>query len=337
MHLLLIPLLRILSDGKFHAGSDLAHQLGVSRATVSNALKTASAVSVEVFKVRGRGYQLPNPPDWLAVEQVRHHLSAASREFAVEIVDVIDSTNSALLRAERPSAAPYCLAAEFQLAGRGRRGRHWLATLGGSLTCSLRWPFNQSMATLAGLSLAVGVGLLRALRHFHVTDAQLKWPNDVLWREHKLAGILIEVQGEANGPSLAVIGIGINLRLPVETRSQIDQEVTDLYEILGHAVSRNALLAELLNQLQYAISEFEAHGLKHLRQEWLAAHAHAGQALCVTLANGSTLTGVVDGLNPQGALLLKNASGHVLTVHSGDIQLLRQQKPDAITMPLGQE
>ncbi len=324
MHPLLIPLLRILSDGKFHAGSDLAQQLNISRATVSNILKSATAVSIQVFKVRGRGYQLPETPDWLDADLIHRQLKPGTSNFVIEVVDNIDSTNTALLRAAGHAPHRHCLAAEFQHAGRGRRGRAWVAALGGSLTCSVRWRFSQGIGALAGLSLATGVALLRCLHQFGVSDAQLKWPNDLLWQGRKLAGILIEVQGEANGPSLAVIGIGINLRIPAALRNQVDQAITDLHEILGQPVSRNALLSSLLNQLELALTEFETHGLQHLRHEWNAGHAHAGQALCVTLSNGDTLTGIAEGLSAQGALLLRDSGGKQLAVHSGEVHLARQ-------------
>jgi BirA family biotin operon repressor/biotin-[acetyl-CoA-carboxylase] ligase len=326
VHLLLIPLLRILSDGKFHAGSELAQNLGVSRATVSNALKTADTLSVSVFKVRGRGYQLPHPPEWLDAEAVRQQLGLLARDVRLEVVDTIGSTNSTLLRESTTHC--HCLAAEYQYAGRGRRGRQWFAALGGSLSFSMRWRFNQGMGALAGLSLAVGVAVLRTLHQFDLTEVRLKWPNDLLWREKKLAGILIEAQGDANDSSIAVIGIGINLHIPNETRERIDQPITDLQEIAGHTLPRNMLLGTLIQQLVLALQEFEAHGLVHLSQEWNAAHAYSGQPLCVTLANGDALNGSAEGINHQGELLLKLANGKVIAIHSGEVQLARPSYQD---------
>ncbi len=324
MHHQLIPLLRILSDGKFHAGSELAQQLDISRATVCNALKSASDVGIRLYKVQGRGYQMPVIPDWLDATQIRAGLRGEASGFTIEIVDSIESTNTALLRAPEPATHRHCLLAEYQHAGRGRRGRSWLASLGGSVTCSVRWRFQQGIGALAGLSLAVGVALLRCLDALGARDLKLKWPNDLLWQDRKLAGILIEVQGEANGPSVAIIGIGINLRLPDSLRNTIEQPVTDLTEAIGHPVARNALLSDLLNALDTVMREFEASGLSQLRHEWSAAHAHAGQTLQVTLANGHLITGAACGLTPWGALLLQDDNGAEIAVHSGDVQLARK-------------
>ena len=267
---------------------------------------------------------MPVIPDWLDATQIRAGLRGEASGFTIEIVDSIESTNTALLRAPEPATHRHCLLAEYQHAGRGRRGRSWLASLGGSVTCSVRWRFQQGIGALAGLSLAVGVALLRCLDALGARDLKLKWPNDLLWQDRKLAGILIEVQGEANGPSVAIIGIGINLRLPDSLRNTIEQPVTDLTEAIGHTVARNALLSDLLNALDTVMREFEASGLSQLRHEWSAAHAHAGQTLQVTLANGQLITGAACGLTPWGALLLQDDNGAEIAVHSGDVQLARK-------------
>ncbi len=323
MHTLLIPLLRTLSDGKFHSGATLAREFGVSRANICNVLKGAAPVGLTLHKIAGRGYQLPSMPDWLSSATVRELLDQRGIDFCVEIVDSIDSTNAALLRSDSGAPHRYCLAAEIQYAGRGRRGRVWHSTLGGSLTCSIRWSFTQGIAALAGLSLAVGVALIRTLREFGIADAQLKWPNDILWQQRKLAGILIEVQGETNGAAVAVIGIGINLRLPPEVRANIDQAVTDLDEILARPIARNQLLATLLHQLSTVMTEFELHGLNQLRHEWLNAHAHADKAVRITLANGGELTGRIAGLAQTGALLLQTDDDKQIAINSGEVQLAR--------------
>lgn len=323
MHNLLIPLLRALSDGKFRSGAALAEQFGVSRATVCNVLKSAETTGVAVHKIPGRGYRMPTAPDWLAASVIRDLLEIYRTPYSVEIVDSIDSTNAALLRTSLDGPHRHCLAAEFQSAGRGRRGRVWHSVLGGSLTCSVRWRFNQGIAALGGLSLAVGVAMIRTLHEFDISDVQLKWPNDLLWQQRKLAGILIEVQGEANGPSVAIIGIGINLRLPPRSRADIDQSIADLADISEKTISRNQLLASLLHHLGAVMIEFEQRGLENLRREWLQAHAHNGQLIRIAMANGNELTGHITGLAQNGALLLRTADDSKITVSSGEVQRAR--------------
>ena len=199
--------LRLLADGEFHSGEALARTLRVSRTTVWKALQGLEEWGVTLFKVHGRGYRLVTPVDWLDVQQINRHLGAHQEELQVHVVDTVDSTNSLLL-AEAQAGAPsgLAVAAELQTRGRGRRGRGWHTGLGDALTFSLLWRFRQGVGALHGLSLAVSVALVRALRALGATEAMVKWPNDVLWRQHKLAGVLIEVQGGAAGPSAAVIG-----------------------------------------------------------------------------------------------------------------------------------
>lgn len=321
MHSQLLPILRILSDSRFHTGAEIARELGTSSATVSNALQTTDMLGISIYKVRGRGYRLPSPPEWLQSHQVHNLLHPAANNVYVDIQDCTDSTNSALL--QDSSRHQHCMAVEHQLSGRGRRGRQWLSPLGGSLTCSLRWHFQHGMAALSGLSLAVGVVVLRTLHQFSITDAQMKWPNDVLWHNKKLAGILIEVQGDAHDSSVAVMGIGLNVHLPTDIRQQIDQSVTDLREIVGHSISRNALLASLINHWVNVLHEFEQHGLLHLSEEWNAAHAYHQQEVTVTLANQESLRGIATGINGHGALLLKQTNGETITVHSGEVHHTR--------------
>lgn len=329
VHPLLIPLLRTLSDGQFHSGANLAKDAGVSRATVCNILKQSEPLGIHLHKVQGHGYQLPDPPDWLDAQKARQHLRGNARGFHIETVDETLSTNTVLLHANDDTPTPRCLAAEIQTAGRGRRGRQWHASLGSSLTCSVRWRSRLGMAALAGASLAAGIATLRALKACHIHGAQLKWPNDILWHDRKLAGILTEVQGDALGPSTLVIGIGINVRLPGTLRNDIDQPVADLTEISGQPVSRNQLLAELLNAITDVLAEFETSGLDILRHEWESQHAFDQQQLDVTLADGRTLSGTAIGLSPVGALLIRLADGHETAINSGDVQRARPSAPGA--------
>jgi BirA family biotin operon repressor/biotin-[acetyl-CoA-carboxylase] ligase len=190
--------LRRLADGRFHSGEDMARSLGRSRATLSEALKCVPDLGLEIFSVPGRGYRLSEPLEFLDAGAVAHDLVGSG--VSLEVVDEVDSTSSRLLAlaaAGAPSGT--CLAAEWQSAGRGRRGRSWVAALGGSLTFSLLWRFERGAGHLGGLSLAVGVAVARALAACGVERVQVKWPNDVVADFHKLAGILVETSARCRG------------------------------------------------------------------------------------------------------------------------------------------
>ena len=312
--------LRLLTDGEFHSGEALARALGVSRTSVWKALQGADALGVTLFKVHGRGYRLVTRVDWLDAGQVRRHLGPRAESFQVHVLDAVDST-STLLLAEAVAGAPggLTLAAELQTGGRGRRGRRWHSGLGGGLTFSVLWRFEQGVGNLGGLSLAVSVALVRALRELGGDEVQVKWPNDLLWRHQKLAGVLVEIEGDVMGPSAAVIGIGVNVHLDPAVRQLIDQAVTDL-AAAGVRQERNRVLGVLLRHLGDALELFAAKGFVPFREEWMRYDALAGRAVAVTMPDRTEHTGIAAGVAEDGALRLQTASG-LRRFHAGEVSL----------------
>lgn len=303
-------LLRLLTDAGFHSGADLARELGATPAAVRLALRELEDLGIELERVRGRGCRLAEAYDFLDATAVRAQLGAHARHFHLELLDACTSTNTLLLeRAREGAPAGQVIACELQSAGRGRRGNSWQSGLGGSLTCSLLWRFGQGPAGLAGLSLAAGVAVARALASLGIEGVQLKWPNDLLHTGRKLGGILIELQGDAAGPSAAVIGIGLNLRLRAGVREAIAQPATDLAAIATQVPQRNRLLAAMLIELERVLEQFAEQGFAPLRQEWMVRHAHQGKAVTLSSGEGRTVTGRAAGVAEDGALLLETARG----------------------------
>ncbi len=321
MNALTFQALRLLADGEFRSGEDMARALGVSRASVWNALHGLDAAGVDLYRVRGRGYKLAAPLALLEQENVLRHLGASASRFGIELIDIAVSTNTLLLeRAQSGAPAGTVIAAEWQTHGRGRRGRAWHSALGAALTFSLLWRFQQGAGFLAGLSLAVGVAASRALSSLGVRDAALKWPNDVLWRGRKLAGILIEVHGDMLGPSAAVIGIGLNCRLPDALRERIDQPAVDLAEAGGAPPDRNRALAVMLLELERVLVTFAADGFAPVRDEWHRRHVHQGKTVRLVLPDGSAIDGLAAGVAEDGSLFLDTRSGR-RRFHSGEVSL----------------
>ena len=318
---LTISILRLLSDGMFHSGEEMAQQLKVSRASVSNALKTVNNLSASIYKVRGRGYCLAQPLQWLDKGQVDEALGARANLFDLDVLDVVGSTNTVLMQ-KAGAGAPHasCVVAELQTDGRGRRGRIWHTDLGGALTFSVLWRFNQGAAFLSGLSLAVGVAVVRALRDAGVVDVALKWPNDVLHEYRKLAGILIELQGDVLGPSSVVIGVGLNVRLNNQVKECVDQPITDMHAIMGEALDRNLLLASLLGHMADVLELFEQHGFIALRDEWLRMHAYQDKSVRMLMPSGEWREGHVLDVAEDGALLVTTSRGKQKFT-SGEISL----------------
>jgi len=320
MNALTFPILRLLADGKFHSGEAIARHFNVSRATVWNALQHAGQLGIEVFSVPGRGYKLPQPLILLDEQAISSTLGEYGTALQIEVHDHLPSTNSYLMQNIHAARHATCVAANLQTDGRGRRGRSWHAGLGASLTFSLLWRFQCGASALSGLSLAVGIALMRSLHELGISSSQLKWPNDVLINREKLAGILIELQGDMEGPSTAVIGMGINLKLPDNLKQQIDQPVTDLASVFNGELNPNHLLATLLKHLADVLTAFEQGGFAALRDEWTQHHAYHEQNVRMLMPDGREIHGVVKGITEDGSLLVTTAEG-VQRFISGEISL----------------
>ncbi len=321
---LTFALLRRLADGEFHSGQALAAEFSLSRASIHNALSEVEGLGLSLYRVRGRGYQMPQPPQWLTEVALNAYLGDAAASFSIEVLDTATSSNAVLLqRAALGAPSGSVLAVEWQSAGRGRRGRSWHSALGHSLTFSLLWRFEQGLSALSGLSLAAGVAIARALHTLGIQGAQLKWPNDVLGANGgKLAGILIEAQGDMLGPSAVVIGVGLNLNLPDEVLSQVDQPVSSLSQ-LAPLPERNHLLAVILRELATVLESFATHGFAPLQQEWEANHAAQHRPVRLSMPDGSTLDGIARGVALDGTLRLDTEHGERL-FNSGEVSLRMQ-------------
>lgn len=311
--------LRLLADGRFRSGEALARDLRISRATVWNALRGVEEIGLQVFRVRGRGYRLAQPLILLDAGEIERQLGAHASRFALHVVDRAVSTNTLLSqRAAAGAATGSIIVAEWQTNGRGRRGRVWHSAPGAALTFSLLWRFEQGAGFLSGLSLAAGIAIVRTLALLGVHDAGLKWPNDVLWHGRKLAGILIEMQGDTLGPSAAVIGIGLNCRLPAMLRTRIDQPAVDLEEVCGTTQNRNRALALLLLELARVLETFARDGFAPLREEWQRRHIFQRQPVELALPDGTLARGIAEGVADDGALLLATKGGR-RRFHSGEL------------------
>ena len=321
MSALTFAALRRLADGRFHSGETVARELGRSRATLSEALKRAPDLGVEIFSVPGRGYRLAQPLEFLDAGALQAQLAHAGSRIRLEVADEIDSTSSQLmLRAMAGAPSGTCLAAEWQSAGRGRRGRSWVSSLGGSLTFSLLWRFERGAGHLGGLSLAAGVAVARALQASGIARVQVKWPNDVVVDFRKIAGILVETSGDLQGPSAAVIGIGVNYRLPASVLDQIDQPAVDVASCAEPPPGRTALLGALLQSLEAMLDEFERDGFTPFRDPWRVLHAYHGRPVRVLAAGEAPFDAEVRDVAPDGALVV-SAQGRTVALASAEISL----------------
>lgn len=319
-----VELLRLLADGALHSGEELAAALSVSRAAVWKRLRQLEEWGIALEAHTGRGYRLESPLELLDADSIRDRMPQVirARLRKLEVHESLESTSDRLLEVDDLPAGRFdaCLA-EFQSAGRGRRGRRWIAPFASGLCLSLSWNYRDAPATLGALSLAAGVAALRALGGLGVAGLSLKWPNDIVRDDRKLGGILIDLRGEAAGPAYVVVGIGINLRLPAATRARLAAAGVDALDLatLGAPPPRNALAAGLIAELSTALVEYGARGMTAFAGEWQEADALAGRAVAV-LHGGQVLEGRARGVDDAGALLLE-VDGVPRRIVSGEVSV----------------
>jgi BirA family biotin operon repressor/biotin-[acetyl-CoA-carboxylase] ligase len=303
-----------LCDGEFHSGEDLAKSLGVTRSAVWKAANALRDLGMPMEAVRNRGYKLPVASEPLAATNIREHVSADIRErlTRVDVAWSTGSTNTELVERAYPAQGrSEVMLAEFQTAGRGRRGRSWLAPPGGAVCLSLSWTFPEVPRDAGAMSLAVGVCVLRALKARGVGNIRLKWPNDVLAADRKLGGILIELRAESGGPACVVVGIGLNVALGQDLLKHIAStglQATDLASHASAVVSRNALAASLIESCIRGLMEFEREGLRAFIEEWRDADALQGREISVQ-STDTVVRGLARGVDLSGALLVETSNG----------------------------
>lgn len=301
-------LLRLLNDERPRAGAKLARELDLSVDELPALVTELVAHGVDVREEHG-SHAIARSLDLLAPID------------GVEILDQCESTNAVLLeRAAQGARSGTAITCELQTAGRGRRGNRWRTGLADALTFSLLWRFDAPAQTISGLSLAVGVACVRALSALGIDGVALKWPNDLVHQRAKLGGILIELGASLPNAVTAVIGVGINVRLPAAAKADIDQAVTDLATISAASPARSVLLARLLSEMESVLDQFARAGFAAFRDEWLSHHAYQGCRVRLALNQQDGVEGIAYGIADDGALLVDTASG-MQRFHSGDVSL----------------
>jgi BirA family biotin operon repressor/biotin-[acetyl-CoA-carboxylase] ligase len=307
-------LLVLLADGQLHSGARLAKELKVSRAAVWKGVERLRALGVEVQALPRQGYRLSAPVELLDARRIAAQLgpSRKAQLRELELKFEVDSTNSRLLAAAPPPCgrADVCLS-ELQHAGRGRRGRRWIAPFGAGVALSVAWTFNDGARALPALSLGVGVAVWRALARAGATGVMLKWPNDIWFRDRKIGGVLIELRAEASGPAHVVIGVGINVALPAAARCEIEAGGTRVAAVADACTappSRNLVAGAILDELLSMLGQFEREGFAAFHAAWTALDALNGRPALVLLGDAA-LSGTARGVDEAGALLLETGEG----------------------------
>ncbi len=313
-------LIRQLASGQFVSGQAFGEQLGISRAAVSKHIAGLAEMGIDVFSVTGKGYRLAQPLLLLDKSQIIANLASASYGSRLEVHSLIDSTNSYLMRRVPHQVKDgQVVIAEYQSAGRGRRGRKWISPFGSHIYMSMYCYLEQGMSAAMGLSVVTALAVSDAIKALYDLDVELKWPNDIYLNGVKLAGILIDLEGQALEPCHCVIGIGLNIAMPNDAATAIDQPWTDLQTHSKVLVDRNKLAATLIDTLQQRLALHKESGIVTMVDDWLAHDHYLDKP--VKLITGEKVTeGICRGINNQGALLLE-FDGQIKAIYGGEVSL----------------
>ena len=311
-----MSLISLLADGQFHSGSALGSTLGVSRTTVWKALAVLPEYGLELETVKGKGYRLSCPVQLLDQGVILHGIESPIRNrLSLTLLPVVDSTNSELMRLGEGENEFSVLLAEMQTSGRGRRGREWVSPFGKNIYLSMAFGLPGGPEVLAGLSVVVGLSLSKVLSRHANKALKLKWPNDVMIDGRKLAGVLVELKGEATTAWSVVLGVGLNYDMKEDGENGIDQPWASLRDF--SSVGRNELIAELIQQLVVDLDQFRLSGFSRFREEWNGLDFFAGKEVGVV---GQAIIGRSLGVDAKGNLVIDAASGKQ-TVNAGEVSV----------------
>ena len=309
-----LTLISLLADGEFHSGEQLGEKLGMSRAAINKHVQTLRDWGVDVFTVPGKGYSLPEPIQLLDSSLIYSQLDGGN----ITVLPVIDSTNQYLMdRIGQLESGDACVA-EYQQAGRGRRGRKWFSPFGANLYLSMFWRLEQGPAAAIGLSLVIGIVMAEVLRDLGAEKVRVKWPNDLYLLDRKLAGILVELTGKTGDAAQIVIGAGINMSMRRVEENVVNQGWINLQEA-GINIDRNTLAARLIRELRAALVLFEHEGLAPYLPRWKKLDNFIDRPVKLIIGD-KEIFGISRGIDAQGALLLEQ-NGEIKPWMGGEISL----------------
>jgi BirA family biotin operon repressor/biotin-[acetyl-CoA-carboxylase] ligase len=317
-------LLRMLADGEIHSAERIRRTLGLSEIDLDKLVSELELLGLRVLG-GGPGYRLEERIDLYDANLLAERVMRVSPGLSVEVLDECPSTSTTLAeRAKAGAAHGTVLVCEHQSAGRGRRGNAWVSSIGGSVTFSLLWRFSRGAGALTGLSLAVAASAAEALERLGIHRVAVKWPNDLYCEGGKLGGILVETSGDPAGPSAAVIGIGVNMRLGASERERIGRPATDIATSSAAMPSRTAVVTGLLASIASTLEQFSREGFAPFRRAWLERHAWQGRRVILSQAERRVAEGEIVGIAEDGALELASKRG-IQRFHNGELSLSLEQ------------
>lgn len=312
-----IKLVSILNDGHYHDGTKIGDALNMTRSAVWKAIKKLESYDIKVDSIKGKGYALLEPLILLNEKTIKKGI--ASKNVSLSVFESINSTND-YLKTHLSKKINVCIA-EKQTHGKGRLDRTWHSPFAQNISLSCAYPFQKDISELAGLSLVVSLSVAKSLQIYNYPlPLLIKWPNDLIYDNKKLAGSLIEIQAESNGLCHTIIGIGLNVNMLLE--DSISQPWTSLRKITANYVDRNQLCIILIDNLINDLAIFEKNGLSAFLEEWKSVDYLSNKEIAIK-NNGQKICGRYVGINELGHMLLALEDGSIKGFSSGDSTILK--------------
>ncbi len=316
----LFQIVKILSDLNYHDGDFIGEKLGITRSGVWKIIKKLQSYKIEINSVKSKGYQLESS---LMLLDEKYIKTSLNNNILLEIFETIDSTSNYLKHSVRKSSIPIICLAEHQTSARGRHQRKWHAPFAQNLYFSYAFPVNKDLSELAGLSLVIGLAIISSLNEFDLPEKlELKWPNDIMYQNKKLVGILIDVLAESNSESYVIIGVGINANMKEDPDNIITQKWISLGEILNSYIDRSSLFIKVFKKITLYLQKFEEKGFEYFVDEYHNFDTLFGKEIKVISGN-SEVKGKAIGINNRGNLKLELENGEIKICSSGDTSIVK--------------
>ncbi len=322
----LVELVKLLNSNDFHDGNELGKKLGITRSAVWKGIKKLKTYGIDIKSVKGKGYCLPEDLVLYEKELILDKLNLNKKFLSLidlKIFESVTSTNDYLKTINFQNKIVICVAEE-QTKGRGRFARYWHSPFGQNIYFSIGFDFMKDISSLMGVSLVVGLAVLNAIKKYGIAENFfIKWPNDILWDNKKIAGILIDANAEINGNCKLIIGVGLNLNMITVTDRSDPKPRISLKEIIGYAIDKNKMVALLIDSIFSFVKKFETEGLSAFIEQWDKHDYLCEKAITVGIGNTEE-EGICKGIDQQGRLVLQLSNGICKAFASGDATIVQR-------------
>jgi BirA family biotin operon repressor/biotin-[acetyl-CoA-carboxylase] ligase len=317
-----LPVLLYLSDKEFITVEKLSKSIGISRDAVWKQVQKLKEFGYSIATDNKRGYRIISRPDILFPTEIQRNLHTKYIGKRIYYFLKVDSTNTLakrmLLDLKDQEEEGTVIIAEKQGRGKGRLGKEWFSPSGGIWISILLYP-DINLSYLSLITLMASVSIAKAINEFLQINTQIKWPNDILFKDKKICGILTETRINSNNTNCVIVGIGINVNIKmVEFPENIRMHLTSLQEITGEKVSRVMLTRNVFSEFEKYYEIFKEGKFSLILNEWKLLNNTIGKNIAIDTGS-KIVTGEVIDITEKGGLILVNDDGQSVEIISGTI------------------